>query len=205
MLKHNLRLPRLLADRAGPCLHPTGLLRYSDQFHSRMCVSRGHALAFTDPSNQASSTEALEGPVENQSINALPSADAPVAPADVRGDSDAEGPRRQILIGSQRDPVAYRARQRRDWKPIDDQPPEKPGQGQRNSEGEQPKPDQGLGTSVPSEVGSGQSAVGSRQPAVGSVSSAAAVEPVPRLRKSRPPPPLPAPVRPGGRARLPRT
>jgi predicted RNA-binding protein with RPS1 domain len=38
---------------------------------------------------------------------------------------DAEGRRRQILIGSQRDPAAYRARQRRDWAPIESQQPKK--------------------------------------------------------------------------------
>jgi small subunit ribosomal protein S1 len=144
-------------------------------------------LAFTDPSNQVSSTEALEGPAENQPTNSLPSADGAAAPACVQPDSDMEGPRRQILIGSQRDPAAYRARQRRDWKPIDDQQSEKPSRGRRDRQGEERKSDhaglgtsdQGLGTldrgldtSVPSQVGSGQSAVGSRQSAVGSRQSA---------------------------------
>ena len=72
-----------------------------------------------------------------------------------QADSDAEGPRRPILIGSQRDPAAYRARQRRDWTPIDDEQTEKPDKPKAEAER------QGLGTSVPSEVGS--AAVGSRQ------------------------------------------
>jgi small subunit ribosomal protein S1 len=124
-------------------------------------------LAFNDPSNQASSIEALEGPVENQPTNTLPSADAAAPHCDVQEDSDAEGPRRQILIGSQRDPAAYRARQRRDWKPIDEPHAEKPSKGQRNPESDarQPEPE-GLGTSVPREVGSGQPAVGTVQPPI---------------------------------------
>jgi small subunit ribosomal protein S1 len=83
-------------------------------------------LTFTDPSNQASPIEALEGSIENQPTNTLPSADAATAAPEIREESDTEGPRKPILIGSQRDPAAYRARQRRDWKPIDDKPPEKP-------------------------------------------------------------------------------
>ena len=156
-------------------------------------------MAFTDPSNQASSIEALEGPVENQPTTTVPSADPTPAPADVREESDAEGQRRQILIGSQRDPAAYRARQRRDWKPIDDQA-ETPNSGARrgmDGEGqkvEDQRPDQGLGTPVPSQVGS-------RQSAVGSVQSAIAVEtepPAPRLKTSAPAPGSRTP----GRSRL---
>jgi predicted RNA-binding protein with RPS1 domain len=80
-------------------------------------------LTVTDPSNQASPAEAVEGAVETQPITTPPSADVA---ADPQKDSETEGPRRQILIGSQRDPAAYRARQRRDWTPIEEQQSEKP-------------------------------------------------------------------------------
>ncbi len=168
-------------------------------------------MAFTDPSNQTSSTEALEGPAENQPSNSLPSADEAAAPACVQPDSDAEGPRRQILIGSQRDPAAYRARQRRDWKPIDDQQSEKQNRGRRDRQAEERKPNEiGLGTSVPSQVGSGQSAVGNEEPAVGgrqsavgSEESAVAVEtepPTPKFKASAPA--APRGPRSPGRSRL---
>lgn len=58
-----------------------------------------------EPSNPDRPIDAQEGAVENQPENdSLP----------------ADSPRRQILIGSQRDPVAYRAKQRHDWTPIDE-------------------------------------------------------------------------------------
>ena len=153
-------------------------------------------MAFTDPSNQDSSIEALEGPVENQPTNTLPSSDASAPPSDVQEESDAEGRRRQILIGSQRDPAAYRARQRRDWKPIDEPHAEKPSKGQRNPESDarQPEPE-GLGASVPSQIGSGQSAVGS--------APAPVVIPPPIVGDAEPPAPkfkTSMPASPGSRA-----
>jgi small subunit ribosomal protein S1 len=148
-----------------------------------MCVSRGHALTFTDPSNQASPTEALEGAVENQSVTTTPSADSAAAPQGSPEDSDAEGPRRPILIGSQRDPAAYRARQRRDWAPIDDEQAEKLGKqenGGRKSDAE------GLGTSVPSAT-----------VAAGKSNSEAGGEAKPQTPKSETPPRKPkSPSRP---------
>jgi predicted RNA-binding protein with RPS1 domain len=69
---------------------------------------------------------------ESQATNTTPSPDA-AAEAGQSSSSDAEGRRRQILIGSQRDPVAYRARQRRDWAPVDGEEPKK-SHGRRNRE-----------------------------------------------------------------------
>ena len=120
----------------------------------------------SDPINQNCPTDAPEGVVENPpTITAsLPDATAQNGQSP---DSDTEGSRRQILIGSQRDPVAYRARQRRDWMPVDEKA-KKPDKPKVERAGLGTATNRGLGTSVPSEVGSGQSAVGSRQSAVGS-------------------------------------
>jgi predicted RNA-binding protein with RPS1 domain len=77
-------------------------------------------LSSYDPTGQASPTDALEGILDNQA----PTADMSPEAESVAGESlqsDADKPRRQILIGSQRDPAAYRARQRRDWMPVDEQ------------------------------------------------------------------------------------
>ena len=72
------------------------------------CVSRGHALTLTDSSNQASPIDAPERAVENQPVsNSLPADATP--PEDQLADAQSDGPRRRILIGSQRDPAAYRA------------------------------------------------------------------------------------------------
>lgn len=57
-----------------------------------------------EPSNQDRPTDAPEAAVETQPVNDSLSADAP---------------RQRILIGSQRDPAAYRAKPRRDWTPIE--------------------------------------------------------------------------------------
>jgi predicted RNA-binding protein with RPS1 domain len=102
---------------------------------------------------------------ESQATNTTPSPDA-AAQTGQSSSSDAEGRRRQILIGSQRDPAAYRARQRRDWTPVDGEEPKK-SHGRRNRDTKEPGgtvkretergadqtaagTDQGLGTSVPS-------------------------------------------------------
>lgn len=77
-------------------------------------------MTLADPSKQANPTE-MDSPVENSSIDASVTPDAsPVddAPADdASADSASRG---RFLIGSQRDPAAYRARTKRDWKPIDE-------------------------------------------------------------------------------------
>ena len=141
-------------------------------------------MTFTDPNNQAGPTEALEGTVESQPVSTSPSADEAAATPESRKDASTEGPRRQILIGSQRDPAAYRARQRRDWTPIDDDGGKAKG-GRRKAEGG------GLGDSVPSEVGSEQSAVGSK-PEIRNPKSEISTPATPVRRPKSPPPPLPS-------------
>ena len=93
-----------------------------------------------DSSNQASPTEAPEGAIENQPAAVIQPADAS-PPSDVSDSSDADSSRRRILIGSQRDPAAYRARQRRDWTPIDEQTQKPKPEKRRKPRGERPKPD----------------------------------------------------------------
>ena len=53
-----------------------------------------------------------------------PTGEQPEA-ADPQSSGSGEKPRRSVLIGSQRDPAAYRARAKRDWKPVEtSEPPE---------------------------------------------------------------------------------
>ncbi len=69
-----------------------------------------------DPIQPAQPTDAPSEQVETPSMTSLSS------------DSADDSPKKRILIGSQRDPAAYRARQRRDWKPIEEKAaqPKKP-------------------------------------------------------------------------------
>jgi predicted RNA-binding protein with RPS1 domain len=155
-----------------------------------MCVSRGHALTFTDPSDQASPIEALEGAIENQPVNTPPSADAAAAAPGPQDQSETEGPRRQILIGSQRDPAAYRARLRRDWTPIEDEQTEKPrkGRGRRDR-------DRAVGTPVPGAPDVGASAAIAST--IGSESDIRPPKPkIPAAEFSVSPPPSPPASRP---------
>ncbi|MEN6407591.1 MAG: S1 RNA-binding domain-containing protein [Thermoguttaceae bacterium] len=69
----------------------------------------------SDSSHLSDPVETAEGAIENPSVEN--SAASEVAPTD---SSAAALSRPRILIGSQRDPVAYRARQKRDWKPIEE-------------------------------------------------------------------------------------
>ena len=73
-------------------------------------------MTLTDPSNHVDPIEAPEGAVENQPITASQPADSP----DQSLAEEAAVARRRILIGSQRDPAAYRARQKRDWTPVEE-------------------------------------------------------------------------------------
>jgi predicted RNA-binding protein with RPS1 domain len=79
-------------------------------------------LSSSDLTNQDCPTDAQEGTVEN------PPTTTSLSDATTQNGqpSDAEASRRQILIGSQRDPAAYRARQRRDWTPVDADKPKTP-------------------------------------------------------------------------------
>ena len=57
------------------------------------------------------------------------------------GDASSDSAARsRILIGSQRDPVAYRARTKRDWKPIDDDAEKKKAERKNREEREKQKP-----------------------------------------------------------------
>jgi predicted RNA-binding protein with RPS1 domain len=94
-------------------------------------------LSSFDPASQASPTDAAESTAESQPTNITPSSDA-TAQTGQSAAQDAEVRRRQILIGSQRDPVAYRARQRRDWTPVDSQQPKK-SQGRKDRETKEPE------------------------------------------------------------------
>ena len=81
-------------------------------------------MSSSDLTNQNCPTDAQEGTVENPP--ATTSLSDTSAQNDQPSNADAEASRRQILIGSQRDPAAYRARQRRDWTPVDAEKPKTP-------------------------------------------------------------------------------
>ncbi|MCE5303424.1 MAG: S1 RNA-binding domain-containing protein [Planctomycetaceae bacterium] len=67
----------------------------------------------SDSSNLSHPVETAEGAIENPSVET--STTAEVAQVESSASS-----RPRILIGSQRDPAAYRARPKRDWKPIEE-------------------------------------------------------------------------------------
>jgi small subunit ribosomal protein S1 len=89
--------------------------------------SRGLALTLTDSDYPAGSIEGTESQIENQPNTSSPSEDAAES-------TEATG--RRILIGSQRDPAAYRARPKRDWTPVEEgeQQKTKKGEGSKNEE-----------------------------------------------------------------------
>jgi predicted RNA-binding protein with RPS1 domain len=151
-------------------------------------------LSLIDPSDPTNPTEAFEDAVENQNTVASSSAGEALESAEQstgqpEGDQsppDDESRRRRILIGSQRDPVAYRARQHRDWTPVDE-PAKKE---KKKGKGE------GGGRKAEGKQDSGQPVVGSGQ-ASGEEKAKASVEEV----RSAPPvaprtPPAPVSIRP---------
>jgi small subunit ribosomal protein S1 len=78
-------------------------------------------VTFTDSSDPINPVEAPANAAENPPAASSP----PIEEAAVSGgaaDDSAAIERRRILIGSQRDPAAYRARLKRDWTPVDEQP-----------------------------------------------------------------------------------
>jgi small subunit ribosomal protein S1 len=75
---------------------------------------RGLALTSIDSGNPANPTDPIEGSAENQPT------DTSSSPSDASDEANGENSRRRLLIGSQRDPAAYRARANRDWKPIEE-------------------------------------------------------------------------------------
>jgi len=96
-------------------------------------------LTLTDSSDQLSPTGASEDVVENQSpatslppegtVEPVGAADQPSA--EPSAETDAGAARRRILIGSQRDPGAYRPRPKRDWAPVDETAEEPKGKRRR--------------------------------------------------------------------------
>jgi small subunit ribosomal protein S1 len=71
------------------------------------------ALTPTEPNEQVQATEKAP----QQTLPAQADENQPNQSVD-QGNTEAENARRRILIGSQRDPAAYRARHRRDWEPV---------------------------------------------------------------------------------------
>jgi predicted RNA-binding protein with RPS1 domain len=135
-------------------------------------------LTLIDPSDQGSPTDAPEAVVESQS-NTASSAAAEVStaaePSEGRSTaaSDAASLRRRILIGSQRDPAAYRARPRHDVAPIDESAKKaknrrrgrrKAENGSRKIDGGRPSGQSGNEPAVPSSVLSASTVV---EPPVG--------------------------------------
>jgi small subunit ribosomal protein S1 len=97
---------------------------------------RGHAVTFAEPNDQNHPVSADNPAVESQQPATTSEPSSESAGRDsTPSESAAEIARRRILIGSQRDPVAYRARQRRDWTPIEEQK-----SGKKQVEGGKPKP-----------------------------------------------------------------
>ena len=96
---------------------------------SSVFESRGKALSNDDPNDVVHPTENPEvSPIADENLSdgnlsaeQPESSDAgtPAAgPAEVGNDDAAQAARRRILIGSQKDPAAYRARRVRDWTPV---------------------------------------------------------------------------------------
>ncbi len=79
-------------------------------------------MTFSESNDEAIPMERLPNGVEEDAPPPSTSSQGTPPPieADERADSRAEQ-RRRILIGSQRDPAAYRARQKRDWTPVADE------------------------------------------------------------------------------------
>lgn len=71
----------------------------------------------SDPNERSQSPESAGAP--NPSADPQPTGEMPTgSPEGAQTPEDASGQRRRILIGSQRDPAAYRPKPRRDWMPI---------------------------------------------------------------------------------------
>ena len=74
-------------------------------------------MTLADPNDQANPIDAAEESIETQPETS-PSSPPPVDEAQQSASAE-ESSRRRILIGSQRDPAAYRPRPRHDFKPLD--------------------------------------------------------------------------------------
>jgi len=80
-------------------------------------------LTGNDPTNQAKAIESLETPPPQPAQDTAEAGASDAAAGSPEGES-----RRRILIGSQRDPAAYRPR-RRDWIPVEEPESEAPAEG----------------------------------------------------------------------------
>jgi small subunit ribosomal protein S1 len=77
-------------------------------------------VTFTDSSDPINPIEAPANAAENPPAASSPPSEVAAVSGGAADDSAAIE-RRRILIGSQRDPAAYRARLKRDWTPVDEQ------------------------------------------------------------------------------------
>ncbi len=164
-------------------------------------------MSFTDSGDQLHPTEALEGAAENQSATTSAPAGEVAEPAGPPADQAAgqlppeggSGSSRRILIGSQRDPAAYRARIRRDWAPVDEGEGRKEeGGGRRKKRGERRgERGEGRGTGGLSTVGPAADIV------AGQPRAEAAVELPPQQEPQSEVPPSAFPLPPPGLSPLP--
>jgi len=97
-------------------------------------ISRGRALTGNEPNDQTNTSDkegtTASAPAEETVAKHVDEQDTAVETRP-RGDRQAEEPkeaRRRILIGSQRDPAAYRPKRKRDWTPIFKSPEEEAAQ-----------------------------------------------------------------------------
>ena len=126
-------------------------------------------MTFTDPNNQANPTDTPVDAVANESTvenKGQPELDAASATSTAEQSAEAAAQAKRILIGSQRDPAAYRARQRRDWKPLDEEEKQKKKKkdDRHQDRGEKPAGSQQSAVSGQPPAASRQPAVVSRQP-----------------------------------------
>ena len=76
-------------------------------------------MSSTDLTDQVDPIDAAEGPIEPQTT-ATSTPPSEVASPDRPSEDQATPSRSRILIGSQRDPAAYRPRPKRDWAPVEE-------------------------------------------------------------------------------------
>jgi small subunit ribosomal protein S1 len=127
------------------------------------------------PTEENSAQAPPTNPPANTTKLNEPTAETPAAGEISAAESEAAGaPARRILIGSQRDPVAYRARTKRDWTPVE-------GEGEPGdkgpSEGEHRRRHRGgRGRRERQGAGSGEQRAGSAEHVAGGVSAPRIVE-----------------------------
>ncbi len=90
-------------------------------------------MTFAESSQPVRSIEGVEDQIEDQPAETTVSNEDAATSA---SEESADAARRRILIGSQRDPAAYRARARRDWTPVEEKQQEKQEKKERKPQGE---------------------------------------------------------------------